>query len=133
MAAETSETPAGATKAELTEVTVAAHFPLTLTDREPRCDLYTMDVAADECVADFKIRFSALCNIPVSELTLCYGGEIRPDDGCIWREALVPPAGKDKVVLHVRVEDPELQRQVAARLAKGSLFVPVESVTMRAA
>ena len=112
-------------------VKVAVLYPLTLTGDVPRCETYSMDVAPAEDAALFKQRLSALCEVPVDRLTLCVSGQLRPDGGPVSEAEFSVPEGHDKLVLHVRVEDPELNLKIAERLARGDMFIPLEAVQMK--
>jgi hypothetical protein len=116
-----------------TAVRVAVLYPLTLTENIPRCDLYEMEVAPLENVLFFKQRLSALCGVPVDRLTLCVKGQLRPDDCPVSEEEFKAPEGYDHLVLHVRVEDPELNLKVAERLARGDMFIPLDEVQLKGA
>lgn len=112
---------------------VVTHFPLTLSNNEPRCDCYNMEVEHTDNVGEFKTQLAELSGLARENLTLCQGGQVRHDDDTIWTEPLAPVRDMDKIFLHVRVKDPELERKIAELRAQmgNNFFVPLDQVTMK--
>ena len=66
---------------------MASHFPWTYPQGK-RFHMCVMEVEHEENVAAFKQRYQEETGFPADLSTVCYNGQMRPDDGPIWHEPL---------------------------------------------
>ena len=111
------------------QVRVCTHWPLTIGG--PKIDHLDMEAEPSELVADFKARYRLATECD-QIITLCIQGTSRADDQQLWEEDFVVDEETGRVFIHLRVEDPELEGQVAAILAQGSRIIPLDQVTVKA-
>eukprot|EP00730_Choanoeca_flexa_P003925 TRINITY_DN11540_c0_g1_i1.p2 TRINITY_DN11540_c0_g1~~TRINITY_DN11540_c0_g1_i1.p2 ORF type:complete len:113 (+),score=23.17 TRINITY_DN11540_c0_g1_i1:124-462(+) len=107
---------------------VCVHWPLTLGG--PKIDHYEIDAEPHEPVSGFKARIKEECKIE-QDITICIQGQARQVDGPVWDGDFVVDEATGKIFIQVRVEDAELNKQVAELLAKGSRIIPLDQVTIK--
>ncbi len=109
---------------------VAAHYPLSFTQGS-RLRIYPIAAEPTETVASFKERMQQVLSVDKSVMSVIYKEQHRSDDQVLCENGeFTPCVAPDRTYIHVRVEDPEMQKEVRRLMAGGlkGLELPLDQV-----
>ena len=108
----------------------AVHRPLSF--KGSRMQSFPIEAEPTELVSAFKARMAPMLHVDPSLLTVIYDYAIRKDNETLvgTGETAFKPGTEDRCFIHIRVEDPEMEEQVQAIIARGfdSICIPLDKV-----